>query len=826
MSAAWTGCQALESTVPWERTAAQHDEVSDWIRHHASKFFQSLSPSPSFRTHALKDLSSHARLYSLSRGDILCVQNESSDNVYIVYSGAFDIFFNSNSRVRRKQGTVVGRNLCSQSEESPKTSPRSAPPGSELFDEMDMSAADAPSSPSALDHEKDFGSKFATFHTVGDFFGESDVTNDNSVYPFTAIAESAHSLEAEILLNQQANGATEKGARITVTQTMRRKHEELKSNNKPRVIAIPREACDIYLKAVKGEEGSGSSRIFRMWDRVNLLKASHMFKTWSANALYLLAMSSEEKQYTTQPIVQREKKIPPILYFIMEGEVNFCLVDDGNKARTTLMSYSTLSYFGDFGKVARDAEASALEEHFKRESEDMKPQTIRRQTSVKRQASSTYVKPNAFNKKISFKKMGSTRTAGLSPKLNSTRSISMKDTHERSMSMKRGMGDDVNSGRVSPADADSGSGVAKKFISGKFVSTQSKKSPGEIIDQSNSMVKVKKVGSAAPVSLSPTQSSIPGTINEPQEDSVGDSGKERANSTRGVNRLVLSNFLIAPSGGSCRLLAINSDVFSQVSKYISQSNLWMVLDYMTERVKSHSQWLDTQLHLQEREKEKGKANLAVTQMAIGEQLWVKQSSFITCDRCNNLNCYAMKASCARKKDAGMSKAAKSLDAQGIRFKVTNSSKGTGKARLEGLKPNDGGPAEEGEDNRRQRVQRNSLKKDEEEAMLQAAKDARMSQRTTKEPPRRSKRRGSIEVLFNMFKPGGSKSPTNAKGKNNKSKGEGRESSVHEIDRQLTIRKTLKDKRNTGISGANKKGRRSSIGSIKASLSKALGFSMD
>lgn len=51
-----------------------------------------------------------------------------------------------------------------------------------------MSAADAPSSPSALDHEKDFGSKFATFHTVGDFFGESDVTNDNSVYPFTAIA--------------------------------------------------------------------------------------------------------------------------------------------------------------------------------------------------------------------------------------------------------------------------------------------------------------------------------------------------------------------------------------------------------------------------------------------------------------------------------------------------------------------------------------------------------------------------------------------------------------------------------------------------------------
>lgn len=111
-------------------------------------------------------------------------------------------------------------------------------------------------------------------------------------------------------------------------------------------------------------------------------------------------------------------------------------------------------------------------------------------------------------------------------------------------------------------------------------------------------------------------------------------------------------------------------------------------------------------------------------------------------------------------------------------------------------------------------------------MLQAAKDARMSQRTTKEPTRRSNRRGSIEVLFNMFKPGGSKSPTNAKGKNNKSKGEGRESSIHEIDRQLTIRKTLKDKRNTGMDGANKKGRRSSIGSIKASLSKALGFSMD
>ena len=94
--------------------------------------------------------------------------------------------------------------------------------------------AEAPSSPTDFDHERDFGAKFGTFHTVGDFFGEPDITNDNSTYPFTAIAESAHSLEAEILLNQQASSNSNQGSRITVTQTMRQKHEQLKSINRPR----------------------------------------------------------------------------------------------------------------------------------------------------------------------------------------------------------------------------------------------------------------------------------------------------------------------------------------------------------------------------------------------------------------------------------------------------------------------------------------------------------------------------------------------------------------------------------------------------------------
>ena len=128
-------------------------------------------------------------------------------------------------------------------------------------------------------------------------------------------------------------------------------------------------------------------------------------------------------------------------------------------------------------------------------------------------------------------------------------------------------------------------------------------------------------------------------------------------------------------------------------------------------------------------------------MAIGEQLWQKQSCFITCDRCNSLNCYAMKASCARKKDAFNQKAAKGLAANGIRFKVTYSFKGTGRERLEELKAADGGAASESEENKKKRKQRNSIKKEQEEKLLQAAKEARMGEMAMKEPPRRSKRRG-------------------------------------------------------------------------------------
>ena len=255
---------------------------------------------------------------------------------------------------------------------------------------------------------------------------------------------------------------------------------------------------------------------------------------------------------------------------------------------------------------------SALDKHMKMEAEDIKPQSIRRQTSVKRQASASFVKPNAFNKKISFKKMGSK----LSPKMNE-RSLSMRDTHERSMSLKRAS-EDEGSGRFSTADSESG-GSTMKFISGKFVATQSKKSPGEIIDQCNSMVHIRSRGSQSTVS-SPVL--VPGAVNGDEE--IGDE-KDQSDSVLGKNRLVVSKFLVAPSGGNCRVLAISSEIFSDVSKHISQLALWTVLDYMTERVKvsysssgvgfyfeitanilpsqSHSQWLDTQLHLQDRERE-------------------------------------------------------------------------------------------------------------------------------------------------------------------------------------------------------------------------------
>ena len=103
-----TVCSALETTPPWDRTPSQHAEVANWFRIHASKFFYNISSDPNDRNKALESLAREARLHDCVRGGVVCAQNESCDNVFVVYSGCIDIYYLGNSN-HRKKGTMFGR---------------------------------------------------------------------------------------------------------------------------------------------------------------------------------------------------------------------------------------------------------------------------------------------------------------------------------------------------------------------------------------------------------------------------------------------------------------------------------------------------------------------------------------------------------------------------------------------------------------------------------------------------------------------------------------------------------------------------------------------
>ena len=81
---------------------------------------------------------------------------------------------------------------------------------------------------------------------------------------------------------------------------------------------------------------------------------------------------------------------------------------------------------------------------------------------------------------------------------------------------------------------------------------------------------------------------------------------------------------------------IPSSALSSVSAYIPAPTLSSSIDYVVDKVKKHSGWCETQLHLL-----KKSPNLSAHR-ATGEKLYQQQSAFITCDRCNNLNCFSMK----------------------------------------------------------------------------------------------------------------------------------------------------------------------------------------
>ncbi|GMI20880.1 hypothetical protein TeGR_g8243 [Tetraparma gracilis] len=323
-------CPPLETIPPHARSEADHSSVVDWFHVHATKFVFSLAPEPVQRTEHLEVLARHARLFVCEPGQIVCLQEETCDTVFLVFSGSVNIYFdptigNTDNNVRRSQRADLGR-------------------------------------------------KFATLG-VGDYFGEPDPQDPNSVYPFTAQAESYHSMEADMLLttaqtqtprmSRMTSGkapklSTFRDGRSAAEANMRSEHEH---NHTPRVIAIPAKAClnlTAQTKAMGG--GKGTKKMFGLWEKAKLLESSFCINTLGRSSLYMLAMKSEERIYTNgDTVMKKDEKLSDCLNFILEGEVNFSLVSETTKARTTLMLMSTLGMFGDFATIVRETEQKVKE---------------------------------------------------------------------------------------------------------------------------------------------------------------------------------------------------------------------------------------------------------------------------------------------------------------------------------------------------------------------------------------------------------------------------------------------------------------------------------
>jgi len=215
------------------------------------------------------------------------MQNETCDNLFIVYSGSVDIYFNASGRVRGRQ-IIAGRGEQVGDSETivplHKTTTTTARKSSTMLDET---------------YDQEHGSLFTQFH-VGDFFGEPDVGSNNTNYPFTAKAELNHQVEADVLMKQ---ATMNKGSqRRTVREPSSEKDTSFVEKFKhsieefgiPRIIAIPVSACT-YLNE--------SSRDIHLWQCAKLLRQSHYFCKWSLNSLYLMAMKSEEKIYSNNAVI-------------------------------------------------------------------------------------------------------------------------------------------------------------------------------------------------------------------------------------------------------------------------------------------------------------------------------------------------------------------------------------------------------------------------------------------------------------------------------------------------------------------------------------------
>jgi len=160
-------------------------------------------------------------------------------------------------------------------------------------------------------------------------------------------------------------------------------------------------------------------------------------------------------------------------------------------------------------------------------------------------------------------------------------------------------------------------------------------------------------------------------------------------------------------------------------------------------VTKQSKWIDTQLHM---------AAHATDHVASGAKLWDQQAGFMSCDRCQDVNCHSMKPACISKQKAAM----KEKDASEIRSVQSKS----GYMRLQGtLRTADHGAFSVDEDKFDARGEC-ELPLSESAAFrinasVAAGKSAeeRTVQDAEKQAARRGagRRRGSLETLFDIFR---------------------------------------------------------------------------
>ena len=169
-----TSCPPLENTPPASRTAAEHATVLDWLTLHCSKFVTSLAPDPVNRANHLALLACHARLFECAPNQPVCIQGETCDSVFIVFSGSVEVFFDVNADAL-KSASQTG-NISSR--------------GRGLLKEKSVRMGSTDSS---------YGTFFTSL-SPGDYFGEPDYAcHGSSLYPFTARARHVRGLEADML---------------------------------------------------------------------------------------------------------------------------------------------------------------------------------------------------------------------------------------------------------------------------------------------------------------------------------------------------------------------------------------------------------------------------------------------------------------------------------------------------------------------------------------------------------------------------------------------------------------------------------------------------